>query len=487
MLEVRNLRVRYGNRTKPAVDGLTFDLGPREFMLLVGDSASGKSTAMQAVCGFIPEIVPAEMTGEISINGRSHDDAVEISRIVCMVQQDPETQFCTETVEEEVAFGPENFGYSRPSIKSAVDTALKDVGAAHLIDRRLSTLSGGEKQKIAIASMLAIQPRVLILDEPTSNLDPASVSEILRVVDRLRRSTDMTLVVVEHRAEGFLEMASKIVVMDAGRLVAESTRASPAFVELESSLRKKRIYPKVKRRSGAVLSTSRLSYEIERHHILVDVSFSIDDGAILAVAGPNGAGKTTLLRLITGLVEPQKGSLEVLSHSIDKQHPVEPWVLGKDVGYVFQNPNHQVFEKTVDKEIRFASENFDVDGENAVLSVRDFETEEGVRSFVHPHSLSFGQKRRVCIRSASSHGPRIVLLDEPFAGQDSKNAEKICRMLAHLQNEGKTIVVVTHDIEFARAFATDVLLLKNGRVVASGPTDNIPEHVWGSLFKEETT
>jgi len=486
MLEVRDLRVKYGNRTKPAVEGLTFSLEPREFMLLIGDSASGKSTAMQAVCGFIPEIIPAEMTGEIRINGKAHGDAVEISRTVCMVQQDPETQFCTETVEEEVAFGPENFGYARPDIRVAVDTALKDAGASHLIDRRLSTLSGGEKQKVAIASMLAIKPKLLILDEPTSNLDPRSVSEILRVVDRLRRSTDMTLVVVEHRPAGFLAMASRIVVMDAGRLVVESTRTSPKFAELESSLRNKRTYPKVKRRTGTVLTASHLSYEIDGNRILDDVNFSIEDGAILAVTGPNGAGKTTLLRHITGLVEPQEGSLEILSHSISRRHPVEPWVLGKDVGYVFQNPNHQVFEKTVDKEIRFASDNFGADASAAAQSVRDFEAEEGVRPFVHPHSLSFGQKRRVCIQSASSHGPRIVLLDEPFAGQDSRNAERICRMLARLQSEGMTVVVVTHDVEFARAFATDALLLKKGNAVACGPIDEIPERAWESLFEEET-
>jgi len=487
MLEVRGLRVRYGNRNKPAVDGLTFSLRPREFMLLIGDSASGKSTAMQAVCGFIPEIIPAEITGEIRIDGRAYRDAVDISRVACMVQQDPETQFCTETVEEEVAFGPENFGLPRSEIRSAVNTALESVGASHLIDRMLSTLSGGEKQKVAIASMLAIKPKLLILDEPTSNLDPRSVSEMLRVVDDLRMSTDMTLVVVEHRAAGFLDMASRIAIMDAGHLATETTRGSTAFKELESSLRERIPYPKVKRRAGSVLSVSGLSYEVEGQRILNDISLSVEDGAILAVTGPNGAGKTTLLRHITGLVEPQEGSLKILDRSIDRRHPVEPWTLGKDVGYVFQNPNHQVFEKTVDKEIRFASENFGVDDKAAAVSVRDFEAEESVRSFVHPHSLSFGQKRRVCIRSASSHGPRVVLLDEPFAGQDSKNAEKICQMLAKLQNDGKTIVIVTHDIEFARAFATDALLLKNGGVVASGPTDEIPENAWSSLFEEEAT
>jgi energy-coupling factor transporter ATP-binding protein EcfA2 len=129
MLEVRELRVRYGNRTKPAVDGLTFDLAPREFMLLMGGSASGKSTAMQAVCGFIPEIISAEMTGDIRIEGRNYTDAMEISKVACMVQQDPETQFCTETVEEEVAFGPENFSYTGSEIRSAVDTALRSAGA----------------------------------------------------------------------------------------------------------------------------------------------------------------------------------------------------------------------------------------------------------------------------------------------------------------------------------------------------------------------
>src|SRR4030042_904331 len=164
MLDVQNLYVRYENRSKPAVDGISFHVDQGEFVLLLGGSASGKSTVMQAVCGFIPEIIHAEMKGAVKLDGKVFDAATSASTVACMVQQDPETQFCTETVEDEVAFGPENLNMPREETRRAVDDALASVGASHLLERRLSTLSGGEKQKVAIASMLAVGPKLLILD-----------------------------------------------------------------------------------------------------------------------------------------------------------------------------------------------------------------------------------------------------------------------------------------------------------------------------------
>ncbi|MGB2582133.1 MAG: ABC transporter ATP-binding protein, partial [Thermoplasmata archaeon] len=156
MLDIKNLNIRYRGRSRPAVSNLTLSIGRSEFVLLAGDSASGKSTAMQAVCGFIPDMIPAEISGEIRLEGTILTDPSEVAGVACMVQQDPETQFCTETVEEEVAFGPENLRFSHADIERAIDSSLSSVKASHLRDRMLSTLSGGEKQKVAIASMLAV-------------------------------------------------------------------------------------------------------------------------------------------------------------------------------------------------------------------------------------------------------------------------------------------------------------------------------------------
>ena len=484
MLDVRDLYVRYENRSKPAVDGLSLHVDLGEFVLLMGDSASGKSTAMQAVCGFIPDIIPAEKRGEVRIGGRMYEDAVAVSGVACMVQQDPETQFCTETVEEEVAFGPENMNMPGVDIRRAVDESLASVGASHLVDRKLSTLSGGEKQKVAIASMLSVRPQLLILDEPTSNLDPRSVSEVVGVIDALRRRKEMTIIVVEHRPDGFRNMASRLMVMDMGRLVLDCGRDDPVFAERIRAVEMTPSAPMSQKGDKSVVSVKGLSYGVDGAKILDDVTFDLQDRAVVALMGENGAGKTTLLRHLMGLLAPQSGSIDVLGHLQGKDERTEPWTLGRDIGFVFQNPNHQVFERTVEKEMLFASENYGTSKDEALKAIQDFEASEKVRKFVHPHCLSFGQKRRVNIRSASSHGPRLILMDEPFSGQDEKNAKAIRGMVASLQRMGKTVVVVTHDVQFAKTCCTDVIFLKAGRVVRTGPADSVPEHEWTDLFTE---
>lgn len=482
MLDVKDLYVRYENRSKPAIDGLTFHIDPGEFVLLMGGSASGKSTAMQAVCGFIPEIIHAEKRGTVRIDGKVFQDASSASNVVCMVQQDPETQFCTEIVEDEVAFGPENFNMPQGDIRAAVDDALASVGATHLAHRRLSTLSGGEKQKVAIASMLSVRPRLLILDEPTSNLDPRAVKDVVTVVDALRRERKMTIVVVEHRPGQFIDLASRIMVLNKGRLEHDQTRSAGGFEGRPIQTPRRSAKPAASTRGPCAVSTKGLMFDIGGVRILDDVTLEVREGAIVALMGENGAGKTTLLRLLTGLLQPASGNIKVFEHEFGAGRRAEPWTVGKDMGFVFQNPNHQIFERSVEKEILFAAGNYRVDMKDAVAAVEGFEASEEVMRFVHPHCLSFGQKRRINIRSASSHGPRLILMDEPFAGQDGANAEKIRDMIAGLQKDGKTTIVVTHDLMFAREWCTDLLFMSHGRLAKSGPVSDLADSDWDDLF-----
>jgi len=473
MLEVRDLRVRYVNRSKPAVDGLTFSVAAGEFVLLFGDSASGKSTAMQAVCGMIPHIIPADVSGTVKVDGREFHDPAETAKVVGMVQQDPEAQFCTETVEEEVAFGPENFNVPQPEIRRRIDSALTSVGAAHLKDRDLSTLSGGEKQKVAIASMLVLNPKLLILDEPTSSLDPRSVSEVVSAIDQMRRTTGITVIVVEHRLSGFVGMATRVLEMESARLVRDTRAGEPAFAAVRKAAHSVPDYPRIERRQGAAISAEGLAFSIGGKTILDGLCFTIAEGSALALMGENGAGKTTLLRILCGLATPTSGNLTMFGHRIDAARRMDPWILGKDVGLVFQNPNHQIFGETVQQEIGFASENYGNDMASAQSATEDFVKAEGVSRNIHPHCLSFGQKRRVNIASASAHGPKLLMLDEPFAGQDVHNALKIAQQLEKIHRAGRTIIVVTHDLDFARAFCTDALLLRKGRVAAFGNADQV--------------
>jgi len=486
MLDIRDLSVRYFNRSKPAVSRLSLNVRENEFVLLIGDSASGKSTLMQAVCGFIPNIIPAEISGEIRLRGQIHSDPADIARIVCMVQQDPETQFCTEIVEEEVAFGPENFRFSRDRIEKSVHSALRSVNASHLRYRKLSTLSGGEKQKVAIASMLAIEPSMIILDEPTSSLDPRSVSEVIDAISNLRKSGNITTVVVEHRIRDFIGLASRIVVMENGVIDTNAERNSREFERLQSYASLPSEYPEIARKGvEKIISVRNLSYHIDDNSILENISFDIYAGSIVALMGENGAGKTTLLRQIAGLIGIEHGKIRVLCHDLSEKSIIEPWVLGRDIGLVYQNPNHQIFENSIEDEMLFSSKNFKTDLDKARLSLEEYEKAEKVGRGLHPHCLSFGQKRRLNILSSSSHNPSLILLDEPFAGQDRRNTRLIVDLLADLQKNGKTVIVVTHDPDFARRFCTDIILLRNGRLLAAKPSVELFEK-HEDLFRMET-
>ncbi len=481
MLEVTSLNVRYENRAKHAVSDVTFRMEKGEFVLLTGPSACGKSTLMQAVCGFIPWIVPAEVSGSIAIDGARYDDPAAIAGVACMVQQDPETQFCTETVEDEVAFGPENFRFPPAKIRESVDKALSSVGASDLVDRKLSTLSGGEKQKVAIAAVLAVEPRLLILDEPTSNLDPRSAATVVSAIDQLRRMKETTAVLIDHRLKGFMHMATRVLFMDSGRLKADCHRGDPRIEEFLRDTSKTPSRKGVQEPSDVLLSMKGLSYEIDGKKILDDVHLSVRKGDLVAIMGPNGSGKTTLLRHIMGLVEPQEGRIDVLGHSIVPGKPVGPWLLGKEIGMVFQNPDHQIFEDTIEREVGFASTNFRVSTDGAERSVKEFERSEGVFKHVHPHCLSFGQKRRLNIISSASHGPQLLLLDEPFTGQDPENARRLLSMISDMRERGRTVVVITHDADFANSFCTGVVMLSEGRVVASGPPESLTERHWSLI------
>lgn len=476
MLQTKDLTVKYNTRSEPAASSVSLKIEKGEFVLLTGDSASGKSTVMQAVCGFIPTIVPAKVSGEVRIDGKVLQDPMEIARKVCMVQQDPETQFCTDTVREEVAFGPENFCSEKDKIIRLVQDSLKSVGAAHLFDRKLSTLSGGEKQKVAIASVLALEPELIILDEPTSSLDPRSVREVVAAIRALSSKRALTTIVVEHRTGDFIDLATRIVKMNDGRIVLDTAANSPEFMRTRDEERTQPAYPGLTKRTSLVLSVQGLTWQVDGKQILKDISFEVKDGSVAALMGENGAGKTTLLRHISGLVAPQTGRIILFDHIISQGSDASPWVLAKDVGFVFQNPNHQIFGETVEKEIAFASVNFHRPTKDSDDATSIFANDEKVERQTHPNCLSLGQKRRLNIVSSSVHGPRLLLLDEPFVGQDRANALKIAGLIARLQMSGRTFIVVTHDMQFARSFCTDVVLMNRGKVVASGsPEETLGE------------
>ncbi|MEM2899190.1 MAG: ATP-binding cassette domain-containing protein [Thermoplasmata archaeon] len=464
MIDVRSLTVFYDE--KKGIEDVSLTIKEGEIVLVFGPSGCGKSTLMNALCGFIPYIIPARINGEIYIESKKFETPVEVARIVGMVQQEADSQFCTETVEEEIAFGPENFNFDRKEIENTIKESLNAVNAKHLRKRKLSELSGGEKQKVAIASMLALRPKVLILDEPTASLDQSAIKEVLDTIRNLRENRKITLIIVEHRIERFFDVAERFILMENGKIVLDCKKGSVEYKKLRDD-KKEGFRIKEDRKCGDrnVISVRNLTFRYGDRKVLDDVNLDIKEGSIVGLLGNNGTGKTTFLRLLCGLEKIQEGSITIFGNRYDKNNLAKPWIIARSLGLVFQNPSEQIFENSIEREILFGARNFGLDISHAMKMVEDYENKEGVRRDRHPNRLSFGQKRRLNISSVYSYQPRVLLLDEPFAGQDSKNVSLICDDLERLNKECVTILIVTHEPLFARTFCTHVYTFKDGKIM----------------------
>jgi len=476
MIEVQGLGVTYSSKNEPSIQDISFSIKEGEFVWLAGESASGKSTLMNCICGFIPQIIPAELEGSIIFNGEKNLDPLQLSRHITMAHQDPETQFCTETVEDELAFGLENRCLSRRKINKRIETTLEDLNCSELRHRELRTLSGGEKQKIAIASMLVLNPDVLILDEPTSNLDPISMKEVLKAIENVRRkSHSLTIILAEHRIGDLVKQIDRVIKLNEGEL----TGVIEDFQSLDQDEKNSIMdysYPEYSRedvkKGKTILRIENMNHTLDGKKILKDIDLEVEEREIIALIGRNGSGKTTLVKLISGLSEVQEGKIKIFDNVIDSSNKVPPYELGEKIGYVFQNPNHQIFENTLEEEIMFATKNFSKGESKADKWLKKITTEENLEEKTHPHTLSFGQKRRLNIYSSSPHDPELIVIDEPFSGQDHQNALMIADILDDLWKKGKTLIVVTHNLEFANKFCTRALVLKDGSMVYDGePVD----------------
>ena len=442
-ITVESLSVRYADREEFALRDVSEQIDPGEVVVVSGASGCGKSTLCKALCKFIPEMIPAHVEGEILIDGlsirniRSQDIATRLG----LVQQDPDSQICTLSVWQEVAFGPENLCLSREEVRVRVEESLLAAGISHLVNRETTTLSGGEKQRLAIASILAMRPSVVLLDEPTANLDPQGAKAIFEIMDDLRKNGKHTLIVAEHRLTPLLRMRPRLLLLSRGKVVAR--RSSVCHKDLEAlGLRAdwNLDLPPLPRAKKATLFVDRVSFGYEGISLFEDLSFKLWPGEILGVIGPNGGGKTTLLRLIAGLEKPVSGCIARDG--------------GPGVGFIFQQPHQQIFERTVRRELEIDGL-IDSDDIHRVL--------EGARlaglENTPPLSLSLGEQRRLTFAIALSRNSNLLLLDEPFIGQDAKNVSWIISQLLTARRHGTATVLVSHDIPLVASLCDRLLYL----------------------------
>ncbi|MDR3569988.1 MAG: ATP-binding cassette domain-containing protein [Syntrophobacteraceae bacterium] len=479
-ISIRDLSFTFPDRLLPALRNVSLEVAQGEFVVITGPSGSGKSALALALAGYIPHGFDGTMTGEVRVCGTSTTETplCDLSVTVSLCRQDPESQMCTLAVEDEVRFGPENLALPVAEVLRREEDSLAAIDCLHLLGRETPSLSGGEKQRVAIASMLAMNPRVLILDEPTSNLDPDAAREVLSAIEKLRQTRNITLVVIEHRLFPFLPMADRMIVMKEGeiRLSGNPEEVYRDYVAMLNNdcapLFAQQSLPN--RETSApgpvVLEVCDLSFKRGELEVLRSLSLEVRQGEFIGIIGANGSGKTTFLECLAGLNQPGSGDIEVCGANTKR---VKVSTLARDIGFVFQNPNHQIFENTVGAEVTFAASNFGLDPEIAASRAQRVLSQFGLESYenFHPLRLSHGEKRRLNLCSVLPHEPGIIILDEPFIGQDSYNAARIMAAVLRLQQSGHTVLAVSHDIDLVFRYCTRILLFDAGRILV----DDVPE------------
>jgi energy-coupling factor transport system ATP-binding protein len=523
-LQLTDLEIRYPGKREPSLRGITLAVSAGERVVVAGRTGAGKSTLALAAAGFIPRVVRATVGGTVTIAGVDAKDA-DGSRLlgrVGIVFATPANQLSSSklTVREELAFGLENLGVPRAEMDPRIDEVLERLSIGDLAEREPFSLSGGEQQRVAIASMIAMGTDILVLDEPTAQLDPAGTASVADLMDGLARSG--TAILCAEHAPAVLGRADRCLVLDDGRPVALDRPGAalsaagrdiglrpPTLVQLANvagvapghefdeaaiaaGLAAKRPIPAVADDPGT--ATAPWSPGSERPPVRVDVealvhrypngieavrgvSLSIEPGEAVVILGQNGSGKTTLVKHLNGLLRPASGRV-LLDGGPTEGVPVDR--LAATIGFVFQNPDEQLFERSVEREVAFGPKNLHrPPDEIAGLVARSLDavglTE--VRA-VNPYDLDLSRRKLVALAGVLAMDPAVLVLDEPTTGQDAAGIERVGTVVRAYRDAGRSVIAITHDIEFAATNFSRVVVMRLGEVVADGPPAAIfaPDH-----------
>jgi energy-coupling factor transport system ATP-binding protein len=433
-----------------ALQGIDLSIAPGSFTLVGGPSGGGKSTLAHALMGLIPQAIPANVQGSISVAGLDprRYSVAQLAARVGLVFQNPATQLFNGTVEEEIAFGPRNLGLRPPEIAARVDYGLRATSCAHLRHRVVRRLSGGEQQRVAIASILAMRPTLLVLDEPTANLDAEGVRAIVATLARLRDEFGVTLLVIEHRLAPFLPHADRLVWLAKGRLVADG----PAAETLAQVRPTPPTPPGPPLPSGEPLVALRdVTAGYNGHPVLRDCSLTLHRGEFAALVGPNGAGKTTLARVLAGVLRPRRGRITWHTNGHARR-----------VGLLQQNPLHQLVCDTVEEEVLFGPRNL---GTERPAEIKEILARADLLLLRNrsAQTLSVGQQQRTALAATLSSRPELVILDEPTTGQDWEHLIHMMDFVADLNRAGQTVLLITHDERLVERYANRVWKISPGR------------------------
>lgn len=513
VIKVENLTYYYPEAQKPALDKINLEIPEGQFVLVVGGSGSGKSTLIRAMSGLVPDFYGGTYRGKVYLDKKEirQLDRRSLVQQVGMVFQDPESQLVMTSVEQEVAFGLENLGLPNSLMKRRVMEVTSALALSDYFKCFIPELSGGQKQKVALASVLAMQPDILLLDEPTSQLDPIAGEEILTMIRRLNEENGITVVLIEQRLERCFHLADRVLVMDKGKIIYDhhapeavsrwaiknDTPFIPPLAKLFAGMGYSKVpttvkqgrkiikehYPfsklsvqtpvnVVKETRESELTGGKCLLDIQNlwftysngKEALKNINLSVKCGDFIVIMGESGAGKTTLMKNINGLLKPGRGQVKILNRDTRKLSVEQ---LSSTIGYLSQNPSDYLFLPTVREELDFTLKNLGLPDDGISQEILNkLQLTPYIDS--NPRDLSTGERQRVALASVLVAKPRLLLLDEPTRGLDYRLKEELGDILLQLQKEGVAIIIITHDVEFAAEYAGEIVMMAGGSIIARG-------------------
>jgi len=546
MIEICNLNFSYFGKTFEALKDINLKISKGEFVLLTGLSGSGKSTLIRVINGLIPNFYGGRISGSVKVLDMNvfEQKPRNLAQKIGMVFQNPENQLFMNNVESELVFGLENIKLSKSEINNRLNDTIELLGLELLRKRAINSLSGGEKQKVAIGAILAMQPEILILDEPTSELDPKSAEEILQVVRNLNRKLGITVILIEHRIDRVIEYVDRLIIMKEGQIIQDGKPKQiyneennsikffvPPVIKLFLEIRKhkkillkynitpndipinvyesskilkeffedltvdegytkyyqqnKEHYMQKFLNTDPLVEFKNVNFEYEKNNnILSNINFKAYPGEFIAIIGDNGAGKTTFLKLFNGLLRPKKGLIKINEKNVKSSSVAQ---ISRDVGYIFQNPSIQFYQDTVKEELEVVLKNFKIQSENAKELLKEYSERLDLKSLlsIYPRYLSYGEQQRTVLASMLVVQPKILLMDEPTHGMDSLQKDHFFNYLDEYRKKGNLVILVTHDIESLTKYPERILFLSDGKIILDDLSNNVLSHPKASQFSPQ--
>ena len=524
MIQIQELTFKYTGSKHNALENITLEIEKGGFVGIIGESGAGKTTLCNCINGLIPHHYTGDFYGSVKVDGEDtfDVDAGKLALKVGSVFQDIESQLTGYFVEDEILFGLENFGIPADQIEKRITSALETLGISELRHREISTLSGGQKQKVVFAAILALEPQILVLDEPTGELDPASSVQIFALLKKLNEEKGITIVIAEQKIMLLCEFVKKLIVLEKGTCVhygeirstlthqkemEEAGINCPRVLTLTGKMEKENLLPadctgegriclnaneaaqivkkavgtkalhtavaepvEAQESSDTVLSFQNVSFSYNETANVKNLNVNIHKGDFTAIIGSNGAGKSTFSKLCNGLLKPSAGDVLVLDKNTKKEKVSN---LAKHIGFLFQNPDRQICCGTVREEIAFSLRNNKVPEAEIKTRIENTIKEFGFNPDTEPFNMSRGQRQRLCLACLIALNPEILILDEPTTGLDYRECMEVMDKIRQLNENGTTVIMVCHDMEVVLDFAKKIIVMNRGEILGEGPARKI--------------